>query len=438
MALGTADLIAYFVLRAHALLNPSGQTGLIATNTVAQGDTREVGLDQVVADGIEIRQAIKSKPWPSKSAALEYSAVWTSRRAVDPEAERLIDGVAVGRITPFLNPASRVSGNPKRLVANSNIQFEGSKVYGAGFTMNLEQADQLVNQDLRNTDVIFPYLNGHDLNSRPDCSAGRWVIDFHDWPEERAKSYAHCYEQVFRLVRPERLKLRPDNKARERWWQYERRRPDLYKAIENLDRVLVIARVTKYFSFTLVPRTQVFDSRLIVFASDSLSLLCILSSAPHEDWSLANGTTHEARPTYSPERCFETFPCPDVSAETEALGRRLDTFRRELMLARQTGLTKMYNLVHDPRCKDSDIAELREIHRQIDRAVVHAYGWDDLDLDHGFHETRQGIRYTVGPVARQEILDSLLELNHERYDAEVAAGLHKTTKKASNSEMRLF
>jgi hypothetical protein len=108
------------------------------------------------------------------------------------------------------------------------------------------------------------------------------------------------------------------------------------------------------------------------------------------------------------------------------------------MLARQAGLTKTYNVVHDPRCKDSDIAELREIHRQVDHAVAHAYGWDGLELDHGFHETRQGTRYTVGPVARQEILDRLLKLNHERYADEVAAGLHKNAKNAASTETRLF
>jgi hypothetical protein len=141
---------------------------------------------------------------------------------------------------------------------------------------------------------------------------------------------------------------------------------------------------------------------------------------------------------YIPSDVFDTFPLPELGSDMRSLGDRLDRFRRELMLARQAGLTKTYNLLHDPRCKDSDIAELREIHRQIDYAVAHAYRWDDLDLDHEFHETRQGTRYTMGPVARQEVLDRLLELNHERYDAEVAAGLHKTTKKAPSTEMRLF
>jgi hypothetical protein len=100
------------------------------------------------------------------------------------------------------------------------------------------------------------------------------------------------------------------------------------------------------------------------------------------------------------------------------------------MLVRQAGLTATYNLVHDPDCADADIAELRDIHRAIDETVVRAYGRADLvdsGLDHGFHDTRQGTRYTIGPVVRQEILDRLLELNHARYAAEEAAGLHKKT-----------
>ena len=116
------------------------------------------------------------------------------------------------------------------------------------------------------------------------------------------------------------------------------------------------------------------------------------------------------------------------------------------MLARQAGLTATYNLVHDARCADAGIAELRVIHRAIDEAVVRAYSWTDLldgpGLDHDFHDTRQGTRYTIGPVVRQEILDRLLELNHARYDAEVKAGLHdKRTKKrsaASDGETTLF
>lgn len=423
---GNADLVAYFLLRAHVLLNPGGQTGLIATNTLAQGDTREVGLDQVVATGAEIRQAIKSKPWPSRSAVLEYAALWTSRHRLEAAAGRSADGLAVKKITPSLDPASRVSGNPERLAANVNIQFEGSKIYGAGFTLSPAEARQLTGRDPRNSAVLFPYLGGQDLNSNPSYSPERWVINFHGWPEETAKTYTECYEQVRRQVRPERLKLSAGNGARERWWQYERRRPELYHAISRLDRVIVITLHTKTVMPAMVSSRQVFSHALAVFATDDTGFLALLSSGPHYWWAVERGSTLETRVRYTPSDVFETFPRPEVTAEMRDLGGRLDRSRRELMLARQAGLTALYNLVHDRGCTDADLAGLREIHRAIDEAVVLSYGWDDLPtagLDHGFHQTRQGPRYTIGPAVRREILDRLLELNHERYAAEVLAGL---------------
>jgi hypothetical protein len=424
---GVADLIAYFVLRTHALLNMGGQVGLIATNTLAQGDTREVGLDQIIATGTEIRQAIKSRPWPSKSAVLEYAAVWTSRYPVGPGAERLADGVAVTGIAASLDPASQVSGNPHRLAAYAHKSSKGSFVLGLGFTMDSKRARHLIDQDSRNAVVILPYLNGQDLNSSLDCSASRWIINFYDWPEEEARKYPDCYSQIYRLVRPERQEVKFSKHARESWWQYERQRLELYRAISKLERVIVIAQTSSTQKPVIVPTRQVFDQKLVVFVSDDLALFTLLSSNVHYWWIEKRGSTLKRDLVYIQSDVFETFPQPELTAEMRELGAFLDTFRRNVMLARQVGLTGTYNLVHDQRSTDADIAELREIHRAIDEDVVRAYGWDDLlaaGLDHGFHDTRQGPRYTIGARVRQEILDRLLELNHERYAAEVKAGLH--------------
>ena len=78
------------------------------------------------------------------------------------------------------------------------------------------------------------------------------------------------------------------------------------------------------------------------------------------------------------------------------------------MLANQEGLTKTYNHFHDPHEHSADIVKLRELHKEMDEAVAHAYGWDDLELEHGFHETKQGLRYTISEAARREVLDRLL------------------------------
>jgi hypothetical protein len=94
------------------------------------------------------------------------------------------------------------------------------------------------------------------------------------------------------------------------------------------------------------------------------------------------------------------------------------------MLDRQEGLTKTYNRVHDPTEQADDITLLREIHAELDYAVRDAYDWSDIDLDHGFHETKFGTRFTIAPGPRQELLDRLLELNHKRHAEEVVQGLH--------------
>ncbi|MGW2626929.1 Eco57I restriction-modification methylase domain-containing protein [Micromonospora taraxaci] len=439
---GTADLVAYFLLRAHALLNHGAQTGLIATNTLAQGDSREVGLDQLLKDGVFIRRAVKSERWPSRSAMLEYCAVWTSRAPLASQARRLLDGSPVREITSSLEPASRAAGKAERLAAG-NGAFIGSYILGLGFTMTPEEAQALIHKDARNADVLFPYLNGEDLNQRPDCSARRWVINFHDWTEDKARSYPDCYDRVLRLVKPERAK-KNDRQRREIWWRFTRPAPELYTAIQGMERVIAVAQVSRTVMPVMVPTGQVLSNMLVVFSSDDPAMLALLSSAFHYWWTVKQASTMKGDQRYTPSDVFETFAQPVFNDDMRHLGAQLDRYRREVMLARNAGLTATYNLVYAPDCHDADIAKLRDIHRCVDEAVARAYGWDDLivsGLDHDFHNTRQGTRYTVGQAARQEILDRLLELNHRRYTAEVTAGLHdkkKTRPRVSASEGTLF
>jgi hypothetical protein len=435
---GNADLVAYFALRAHTLLNFGGQTGLIATNTLAQGDTREVGLDQLVENVITIRRAIKSEPWPSASAVLEYCAVWGSRARLHEKAERVLNGSSARGITSSLDPESRVVGYPYRLVGSSGLAFQASKIDGVGFTLQAQAAKEWIERDGRNKEVLFPYINGQDLNSRPDCSGSRWVINFHDWGRERAETYAGPFDQVVRLVKPERDKNNREVR-RKRWWQYGERASKLYAAIEGLDRVIVVTLVSKVVMPVMVPTGQVFSHMLGVFATDDTAMLALLSGAPHYWWALTRASTLETRVRYTPSDVFETLPLPELTQEMRERGDRLDVFRRDLMLSRQAGLTATYNMVNDPGNSDEDIAELRRIHMAIDEAVCRAYGWDDLigKLDHGHHAVARETRFTVGPAVQREFVDRLLELNHARYAEEVEKGLHdKKARKSAGAARR--
>ena len=276
---------------------------------------------------------------------------------------------------------------------------------------------ELIARDERNEKVVQPYINGKDLNRRPDCTAGRWVINFRTWPFEEAEEYPDCLNIVRRLVKPVRDRNK-DKQRREIWWRFTRPAPELYRAIKDSPHALAFAQVSNTLTPARVPTGQVFDQKCVVFALDDYASLALLSSDIHTTWVIRYTLTLRTDISYSPSDAFLNFPRPKSTSELEAVGRQLDSVRRELMLSRAWGLTKTYNRVHDPDNHEPAIQELRDIHVAIDEAVMRAYGWDDLDLKIGHHPTKIGIRWTVSKEARFELLDRLLEENHRRYELE--------------------
>jgi hypothetical protein len=418
---GSADLVAYFLLRAMSLTRADGQIGIIATNTVAQGDTREVGLDQLANIGLDIRRSIQSASWPARSANLEYAAIWGSKRPRAEGIQAISDGIKVPRISTLLEPEGRVTGAATPLAENTSLAFIGSNPLGKGFFLSPDQAREMIALNQLNSDVLRPILIGEDINRRPDSSASRWTINFEGRSEDAAAKFEAPFKWVVENVKPERHKKRANGTyaleapVRERWWQYGRQRAALYRQIQGLRQVIAIARVSKTVMPLMCPTGQVFSDATVVFATDDFADLALLSSTPHQTWAIKYGSGMRNDPRYTPSDVFETLPRPRSTDWQQTIGEALDRERRDIMLRRELGLTALYNLVNDPSVtSDPEVARVREIHMEIDRAVMEAYGWTDIRLDHGFHTYRQMERFTVCPAARVEILDRLLEENHRR------------------------
>ena len=140
---------------------------------------------------------------------------------------------------------------------------------------------------------------------------------------------------------------------------------------------------------------------------------------------------------YTPSDCFETFAFPESMVGLTTAGERYYKHRQQLMQDRQEGLTTVYTRFHNQANDDADISELRQLQIEMDHAVAESYDWKDLDLGHGFHPTKQGVRFTLAEEARRNVLDRLLKLNHERYAAEHAAGKHEKAKKPKKSPKKV-
>ena len=413
---GSADFCTYFFLKAYENLHPGGVFGLIATNTIAQGDTRALGLDHLVQMGGTIYNAINNQAWPG-TAAVVVDVVTLYKGHYG--GENMLDGHTVSHITSLLDEGETLK--PYVLAANANKSFIGSYVLGMGFVLEPEEAQALIDKDPRNADVLFPYLNGEDLNQRPDQSPSRWVINFFDWDLEQAEQYPDCMAIVRERVKPERL-INNDKGGRDFWWRYLRPRPELYRTIARLERVLVLARVSKSVAFALVPNGIIFNEKVVVFPFETH--FGVLQSTLHNIFAWKYSSTLKSDLNYSPSDVLDTFPFSADLSGLESISETYHDARQTIMLTRQEGLTTTYNRFHNPDERADDIAYLRDLHIEMDHAVAAAYGWDDLALDHGFHTTAQGVRFTVSASARRELLSRLLRLNHARYAEEVVAGLH--------------
>ena len=491
---GNADLVAHFFRRAFTLVRAGGTFGLIATNTIAQGDTRSTGLRWICTHGGEIYHARRRLRWPGQ-AAVVVSVVHVHRGPFD--GARRLDNASTDAITAFLFHRGGHE-DPARLAANAGKSFVGSYVLGMGFTFDdtdtkdvaspLAECRRLIADDPRNQEAIFPYIGGEEVNTSPTHAHHRYVINFRDYPLRRedlgepwataadnkcrewlrggivpldypepvAADWPELLAIVEERVKPER-QIKNDGLARDKWWQFLRPRPELHAAITGLDRVLVISRIGNAFAFTFLPQEMVYNEKTVVFPFAKTGAFATLQSRTHEVWTRFFSSTLKDDLQYTPSDCFGTFPFPhgwETHRGIEEAGQYCYDFRSALMERNCEGLTRTYNRFHDPNENTPDVVTLRDLHATMDRAVLDAYGWRDIPtvceflLDYDVDEEEWGAkkkpyRYRWPNEVRDEVLGRLLELNAERAAEEVrsrkvatAAGRKTERPSASTIERR--
>ncbi|MBN1233296.1 MAG: restriction endonuclease [Candidatus Coatesbacteria bacterium] len=467
---GGCDIVTYFLRRDYEIMKENGFCALIATNTISQGRTRESGLFYIVNKQGEIVFAKRSVRWPG--IAKVFVSLLSLRKKVDvktgyfyqPDVNletedirsmksgKILDNIVVPYISAMLTyyPEDDLL-TPYSLDNNKNKMFQGSIFLGEGFLLDENKRNELIEANPKNAEVIFPLLNGKDLNDRYDQSPSRYIINFFDWPEEKAMQY----EEPYRIVKDSNENK---NHIRENWWLFHRSRPALYNALSKLDGCFVVARArTKYLNFSKTQPIFIFSDGLFVFTSNSFIDYCIVQNSFYDIWVRKYSSTYGIVLRYSPTDCFENFPfpvlTPDMERTLEEIGKTYHEHRRQMMLKMKLGLTKTYNLFHDKdltvekvrqesKLEDEDISgsayqdilKLRELHKNMDDKVLEAYGWTNVNLEHSFHEVdylpeEDRIRYTISETARREILKRLLELNHKYHEEELKSLPAKISRK---------
>lgn len=438
-AKGRADFVAYFLLQTCDCLNSNGTSGLVATKSLSQAGSKTVGLEYLLENGFKLYQVETNKPWPG-AAGVHICVVHITRRMWEGDIK--LDGNEVDRIGPSFDKGETVLVNKLKTIPIEPSM--GLTLMGQGFLLTPQEAANFIALSDDNRAAIRPYLNGEVFNNSPSQSADMFCIDFHEWPAEECQlKYPALWKRVVELVKPFREQPRQQSHE-DRFWVFEERRAQLHKDMGESQRCLVTSLVSKHRAFAFVNTDQVLSTSLGVFPTASYAVFAVMQSEVHFSWVLRQQYSLKGDPRYSLGDCFKTFCFPpgfDSAGKPcfqhtlEGPGERLHSKRGNITLDRQEGLTKTYNRFHCPDETSADIQTLRELHVGMDHSVLCAYGWRDLDLGHDFHPTKQGVRYTISEIARREVLQRLLNLNHERYAEEVKQGLHKKGAKKSNSQV---
>jgi hypothetical protein len=432
---GGADFVMHFWDEAAERLlykpakgrpNPLRRFGFITTNSITQTFSRRVIERRMAAkEPLSLVFAVPNHPWMKAADKAAVRIAMTVAEKGDKEGvlAEVVSEAGLNTDTPQIGLETRegkVRSNftvgadlaaTKQLLANDALSSRGVVLHGSGFIVAQARARVLGFGTLGDLDRhIVPYLNGRDLAQRP---RGVFVIDLFGLEIEQVRErFPAVYQHLVENVKPERDHNKRDYR-RINWWLFGENIPEARKALFSVPRYIATVETTKHRFFQFLDASIRPDNKLVAIGIATAEHLSALSSRLHVLWSIAKGAWMGVGndPVYAKSETFDPFPFPlavdpmlpssdPLRAQQERLrelGERLDAFRKQ-RLAEHAFLTMtgLYNALERLRelengCDAPPLSEaerdvhraglisvMKEIHDDIDRAVLTAYGWEDL------------------------------------------------------------
>jgi len=466
----SADFVMYWWDRCAAILTAKDtklrRFGLVTTNSITQVFQRRVTQRWMSAKRpLSLVFAVDDHPWTR--ATRDAAAVRIAMTAAEA-------GSHEGRLATVVREAGLDTDQPevevvertgvinadltvgvdmsraKEMKANHGLAARGMVLHGSGFIVSRRDAEYLgLGRRVGLETHIRPYRNGRDILAR---SRDKMVIDLFGLPVEQVRdAYPEVYQHLTQRVRydlDDHGNPRTDkngkktgrewnNRAyrKEEWWLFGENVPELRKALAGLPRYIATVETAKHRVFQFLDAEVLPDNKLLAIATDDPAVLALLSSALHFRWYLRNSGmlgVYDKEAVYVKSRCFDPFPFPAwTEAQHAALadaGERLDAFRRRRLTEHpELTVTRLYNALEAHRALQTEakpmteqeradfeagsVLILDEIHREIDRLSLEAYGWGDL----------AGPSLVEGEDLDDALLHRLVALNAER-GAEEAKG----------------
>ena len=364
-----------------------------------------------------------------------------------------LNGREVGLITAYLFHLGD-NADPCLLKVNDGLAFKGCEIGSLGYLLTPDETEfaefSLIN-DPRDSSrkLLKPYIGGSDL---VEGVTRRYVLDVDGLSEQAIKSLPRVFQYLEEAVRKDFLargEVRDDNVE---WWHFRRPSLALRRSLGTLPKLLVLCRVSEAAAFTFVSGDSIANSDIICFRFSDFASYCVLQSCIHEIWARMMASTFEDRLRYTPSDSFGTFPFPanyQTHAALAATGEAYFNLRTQLSAQFGEGLTDIYNRFHDPQETHPQIVQLRGLYDAMNRAVLDAYKWFDIQarcefLPEANDEDDDGdcrskpceYRYRWADEIHDLIFVKLLLLNRARAEQEAQSMAGTPTAKASTGRSR--
>jgi hypothetical protein len=454
------DLVMYWWERCASAKSKAKRFGLVTTNSIKQTFNRRIVLQAIgrPKKSVAFRFAIPDHPWTDEAGAADVRISMTVGQITTENSGRLVEVLSeatqagsmpevtyketLGRINSQLRIGTDIT-DAKKLVANAELSHQGMILNGIGFRiLPIEQQGWMSHHQY--SSVV------RDCYAGADFAEGRRKIRIVDLfglsLDQVIRTLPHCYQWVLQRVKPHRDQV-DDQKSKENWWIFTAPREELRDLLRSITRTIVTVRSATHRTFLFMESDVILDDGAVFVGSPKADHLAILSSRVHCHWTIAQaarlGVGNDVR--YNKSECFDAFVFPELSSEKPAsveldvLGERLDAFRKERLAAHDfLTMTGLYNALERYRELNAGIGQpltpeerdvheaglisvLAEIHDDIDRATLSAYGWDDLApaLVGKVGGTVPSDHKSESQLEAEEILlTRLVALNHERAEEE--------------------
>ena len=409
----SADFVMFWWCKAAAEVAQGRckRFGFITTNSIHQTFNRRV-LEPFLADAkkpLHLAYAISDHPWVDSADGADVRIAMTV--AAPGKAEGILETVITEQAradgeneVTLLRSGGTLAANLQigadstsctPLQSNGQISNTGLILGGRGFVLGHDEWKPFAESSEAAKRMIAPLWNGKDVTER---WRGCYVIDTHGWDEsDLAKQAPEVWQHLKNTVYPERQSNR-DPKLQRLWWLFRRANTDVRDAMASLPRTIVTSETAKHRFFIFLEAPSKPEHKLVVISHSDGFILGVLSSSVHVTWSRKTGSWLGVGndSVYVKSRCFEPFPFPaleesPLKQRIRALGERLDSHRKRQQ-EQHPGLTLtgIYNVLEKLRsgepltAKEKQIHDqglvtvLRQIHDELDEAVLEAYGWGDL------------------------------------------------------------